>query len=558
MSNFTPPNGLPKARGGIPHQLKPYGRAQPDASDASRVLNPVSYMAHHQQALNTDRSSNAPSAIDTKGDPRGDENHWQSTWPSDHNDQHAGASNQLSDQFEHLLQQQPSQAGLADPFTLQSGTPHPYYGGEPHTRPAQSGNFAEPAPQGGTQYDLSGNELGWSDLPFDPRLLQFPFDPRLSHSDEDAFQAGLGGPRQPPSQAEYQAQHPFRSTEGAVNENYESQHPDILDTPIMDTQSTQTSFMQSDAPSASQITYNSWNQQQLPSRSMKRPYSADETPTPTAKMPKIARPKLDMQKFVQVKTAGDAVLAFSNTLVLSGIILNAPAYVDEATSIQAAKLRLSRNAGTVVYHKFNIVSDDYNLISHQDLMPRVFQRFLDAILKKPGAAPPYITAAQMFNFTKKHETRYKLCCSQLSSVEQEGDATAAFELLADAAKRLSIHGIPVADLLASEYEKTGAKQKIMTKSKLLVDQDSTFLQRLDRMVEFCGVNKWFAYDVLNSQNTSDIAATPDAYSKQKYTAFISNDNRDSRREDSVQAKALVAHFEDQGGNEQGGGGFDMF
>lgn len=279
--------------------------------------------------------------------------------------------------------------------------------------------------------------------------------------------------------------------------------------------------------------------------SLKRSFSTKES-SPAATPRKTKRPKLEMEGLVPVKTPANAAQSFASTTVVHAIIQSAPAYVNEATSVQAAKLRLSRLGGGIQYHSLNITSDDHQQYSHQILMPKVFQRLMDAILEKPGTPPDYIKNDQKEEFMKKHDDRYQLCRSLLVTDEQKLDAIAAFELSVFAARQLSILGIPVGDLRAEEYAKLGDKQKILTQSKLVVDQTSTFLQRLDRLVEHCASSAWLAYDILKRKNTSDIVAAPDAYAKSKFTAFNSNNGRDSRKKDTVQAKAKVARLELEG------------
>lgn len=292
------------------------------------------------------------------------------------------------------------------------------------------------------------------------------------------------------------------------------------------------------------------------SRGMKRPFpgvdaSTTASPTPPA-TGGAKRMRFGGEALAKSKTANQAAQAFVGIDVANEAILDALAYVDEATSIQAAKDRLARTAPSIEYHRLNIQSDDVNVYTHEELMPIVFQRLIDSIMSEPGV-PSYVDDDRKASFTKKHGNRYKLCCSLLETKEQQLDAIANFELLVAAIKELSTHGIAIADLDQEEYNKSG-KQKIVTRGDMLVDQELTFLQRIDRIIEVCGVCKWTAVDVLkgSKSNKEDLVANPDLYAKRKYTAFKNNDSRDSRLQDTKAAKAEAAMLRGEGVADDGG------
>lgn len=290
-------------------------------------------------------------------------------------------------------------------------------------------------------------------------------------------------------------------------------------------------------------------------RGQKRPFVAEaDTTSLTLTALKIKRPKLDLRDTVAVKDSAAATQAFQSSVVVFPTIRSMPAYVNEATSIQEAKNRRDRIGGTITYHSFGILNDDHATFTHQQLMAPLFQRFFDAILTAPGTPPDYITSEDREDFKKKQLLKHKACCDRMATDELQLDAMASIELLVAAAKRLHIHGISTTSLKTSEYNKQGAKQKIITTSDLQVDLKSTFLERLDRIVELCRISSPMALDVLTGTNVADMVAAPDAYAKRKFTNHNSNQGRTSRKKDAAEAKKESEEAKAALAEVQGGGG----
>lgn len=200
-------------------------------------------------------------------------------------------------------------------------------------------------------------------------------------------------------------------------------------------------------------------------------------------------------------------------------------------NLAEAKEYLARAADTAIYHKLGLEKDDHQLFTDDDV--EVYSQKLFSLLADwPGELTSEQTNQQgikLQHLNKKHLDRINLVKDSLQNAEARKHVSANVEFFIDTVRQLHTKGIPMSDLHLAGFKDqdiandTLDPAKVKTKiSRYPVDHDSSFLNRLDQILDIVQINKWVAYDIITGENFLLLAASPMPYSMKKFTNNAGN------------------------------------